>query len=45
MMMNKFLYIVFFGLLLGSFQSVAQEEKQGEVLDKIIAKVDNYYVL
>lgn len=43
--MNKLTNIFFFCFIFGSFQLFSQEEKQGEVLDKIIAKVDNYYVL
>lgn len=43
--MNKFAYLLLCFFFVGSIQIFAQEEKQGEVLDKIIAKVDNYYVL
>jgi len=43
--MNKLAYLLLCIFFVGNFQLIAQEEKQGEVLDKIIAKVDNYYVL
>jgi len=43
--MNNFKYILLFCFIIGSFTTFAQQEKQGEVLDKIIAKVDNYFVL
>ena len=43
--MNKIKSIFLFVLSLVVFNAWSQEEKQGEVLDKIIGKVDNYFVL
>lgn len=43
--MNKLKYVFLFCFFLGSMPLFAQQEKQGELIDKIIAKVDNYFVL
>ncbi|RVU26944.1 peptidylprolyl isomerase [Sandaracinomonas limnophila] len=47
--MNKiksiFLFLLCFSLFSAFAQEEKQAEKQGEVLDKIIGKVDNYFVL
>ena len=45
--MNNFKYILLFCFIIGSFTTFAQQEKQGEVLDKIIEldkirKMHNY---
>lgn len=43
--MNKLKHIFLICFMLGAIPVLAQQEKQGELIDKIIVKVDNYFVL